>query len=143
MLLATQRGCGLGAKKGTTWVADAWGQIAPKEDEAKALQGYSGPLEELSVPEQFLLVMSAVPRLHEKIHLLIHVRQFDVSPFFLRCTIPCPAHASLPAQVTQQCLVAAPLPAQLISSLPAQVAQHCLVAANLPKGLLGVWARCC
>ena len=53
-------------------------QIAPKEDEAKALQSYSGPLEELSPPEQFLLVMSSVPRLHEKIHLLIHVRQFDV-----------------------------------------------------------------
>lgn len=53
-------------------------QIAPKEDEVKALQSYSGPVEELSPPEQFLLVMSSVPRLHEKIHLLIHVRQYDV-----------------------------------------------------------------
>lgn len=30
------------------------------------------------MPEQFLLVMSTVPRLNEKIHLLILVRQFEV-----------------------------------------------------------------
>jgi hypothetical protein len=56
-------------------------QIAPKEDETKALQKYSGPFEELSLPEQFLLVMSTVPRLNEKIHLLILVHQFEVRPF--------------------------------------------------------------
>jgi hypothetical protein len=42
------------------------------------LQKYSGPIDELSEPEQFLLVMSTVPRLNEKIHLLILVRQFEV-----------------------------------------------------------------
>ncbi len=56
----------------------AWAQIAPKEDENKALQKYDGPMEELSLPEQFLLVMSTVPRLNEKIHLLILVHQFEV-----------------------------------------------------------------
>ncbi len=55
-------------------------QIAPKEDETKALQKYSGPPEDLSLPEQFLLVMSTVPRLNEKIHLLILVHQFEVNP---------------------------------------------------------------
>ena len=53
-------------------------QIAPKEDEVKALQSYAGRTDELSLPEQFLLVMSGVPRLHNKIHLLILVRQFEV-----------------------------------------------------------------
>lgn len=53
-------------------------QIAPKEEETKALQKYDGPMEELSLPEQFLLVMSTVPRLNEKIHLLILVHQFEV-----------------------------------------------------------------
>ena len=53
-------------------------QISPKEDEVKALQKYAGPLEELSPPEQFLLVMSSVPRLTEKIHLLMLMLQFEV-----------------------------------------------------------------
>lgn len=44
----------------------------------KALQSYAGRMDELSLPEQFLLVMSGVPRLHDKIHLLILVRQFEV-----------------------------------------------------------------
>ena len=53
-------------------------QISPKEDEVKALQKYSGPLNELSPPEQFLLVMSSVPRLSDKIHLLMLMHQFEV-----------------------------------------------------------------
>ena len=44
----------------------------------KALQSYAGRTDELSLPEQFLLVMSGVPRLPDKIHLLILVRQFEV-----------------------------------------------------------------
>lgn len=44
----------------------------------KALQKYAGPLEELSAPEQFLLIMSSVPRLNEKIHLLMLTHQFEV-----------------------------------------------------------------
>ena len=46
----------------------------------KALQKYSGPVEELSPPEQFLLIMSSVPRLNEKIHLLMLMHQFEVRP---------------------------------------------------------------
>ena len=53
-------------------------QISPKEDEVKALQKYSGPLNDLSPPEQFLLVMSSVPRLTDKIHLLMLMHQFEV-----------------------------------------------------------------
>ncbi len=44
----------------------------------KALQKYSGPLKDLSPPEQFLLVMSSVPRLNDKIHLLMLMHQFEV-----------------------------------------------------------------
>ena len=44
----------------------------------KALQKYAGPLEDLSPPEQFLLIMSSVPRLNEKIHLLMLTHQFEV-----------------------------------------------------------------
>lgn len=44
-------------------------QIAPTQDEAKALRLYRGPFAELSPPEQFLLVMSAVPRLVSKVRL--------------------------------------------------------------------------
>ena len=50
----------------------------------KALQKYSGPVEELSPPEQFLLIMSSVPRLNEKIHLLMLMHQFEVRP---GCTV--------------------------------------------------------
>lgn len=42
-------------------------QIAPTEDEQRALQRYRGPREELSPPEQFLLTMCAVPRLDRKV----------------------------------------------------------------------------
>ena len=42
-------------------------QIAPTEDEQRALQRYRGPAEELSPPEQFLLAMCAVPRLGRKV----------------------------------------------------------------------------
>lgn len=63
-------------------------QISPKEDEVKALQKYSGPFEELSPPEQFLLIMSSVPRLNEKIHLLMLMHQFEV-PYYNLCTDTC------------------------------------------------------
>jgi hypothetical protein len=53
-------------------------QISPKEEEVKSLQKYAGPIEELSPPEQFLLIMSSVPRLNEKIHLLMLIHQFEV-----------------------------------------------------------------
>eukprot|EP00884_Botryococcus_braunii_P013189 jgi/Botrbrau1/21871/Bobra.0249s0002.1 len=52
-------------------------QIAPKEDELKALQRYTGSFQELSPPEQFLSVMSSVPRLNSKLNLLILVQHFD------------------------------------------------------------------
>jgi Formin Homology 2 Domain len=53
-------------------------QIAPKDDELKACQQYTGRLEDLSPPEQFLLTMSTVPRLHDKINALILMAQFQV-----------------------------------------------------------------
>ena len=46
-------------------------QIAPKEDELKGLLAYAGPLSALSAPERFLCVMARVPRLLDKINLLI------------------------------------------------------------------------
>ena len=42
-------------------------QIAPTVEEVKALGMYRGPVEELSPPERFLLVMSRVPRLVDKV----------------------------------------------------------------------------
>lgn len=53
-------------------------QIAPKDDELKACQQYTGRPEDLSPPEQFLLTMSTVPRLHDKINVLILMAQFQV-----------------------------------------------------------------
>jgi len=53
-------------------------QIAPKDDETKALQAYGGPVNELSAPEQFLLAMSTVPRLTDKLNILILILQFKV-----------------------------------------------------------------
>ena len=53
-------------------------QIAPKDDEQKACEQYSGRVEDLSPPEQFLLTMSSVPRLHDKINVLILMQQFQV-----------------------------------------------------------------
>ena len=53
-------------------------QIAPKDDELKACQQFAGKLEELSAPEQFLMIMSTVPRLHDKINVLILMAQFQV-----------------------------------------------------------------
>ena len=54
-------------------------QMTPKEDEVKALQAYTGPVNELTPPEQFLLTLSKVPRLLDKINLLILIKQFEVS----------------------------------------------------------------
>ena len=53
-------------------------QIAPKDDEQKACEQYTGRVEDLSPPEQFLLTMSTVPRLHDKINVLILMQQFQV-----------------------------------------------------------------
>ncbi len=53
-------------------------QIAPKEDEVKELQAYEGPRSELAPPEQFLLAMSTVPRLTDKLNILILLQQFEV-----------------------------------------------------------------
>ena len=68
-------------------------QIAPKEDELRAFQSYSGTFEELSPPEQFLYIMASVPRLTNKINILILIHQFEV-----RHTVPsqaaCPPSAS-------------------------------------------------
>ena len=47
----------------------------------KALQKYAGPLKDLSPPEQFLLIMSSIPRLNEKIHLLMLMHQFEVPSY--------------------------------------------------------------
>lgn len=54
-------------------------QMAPKEEEVKALQAYDGPASELSPPEQFLLIMASVPRLIDKINILILIQQFEVT----------------------------------------------------------------
>lgn len=54
-------------------------QIAPKEDELRAFQAYDGTYDELSPPEQFLYTMATVPRLNDKINVLILMHQFEVS----------------------------------------------------------------
>ena len=54
-------------------------QIAPKEDELRAFQAYDGTYDELSPPEQFLYTMASVPRLNDKINVLILMHQFEVS----------------------------------------------------------------
>ena len=54
----------------------AW-QIAPKEEEAKELQAYQGAKKELAPPEQFLLAMSTVPRLTDKLNILVLMQQFE------------------------------------------------------------------
>jgi len=51
-------------------------QIAPTQDEQKALTMYRGPQDELSPPEKFLLVIGQVPRLNEKLNALIFQQQF-------------------------------------------------------------------
>ena len=53
-------------------------QMAPKDDEVKALQAFEGNSTELSPPEQFLLSMASVPRLVSKINILILIHQFEV-----------------------------------------------------------------
>ena len=64
-------------KKGAD--ASIFVQIAPKEDELRAFQAYQGTYEDLSPPEQFLYVMATVPRLNDKINVLILMHQFEVS----------------------------------------------------------------
>ncbi len=65
-------------------------QIAPKEDELRAFQAYQGTYDDLSPPEQFLYVMASVPRLSDKINVLILMHQFEVMHSsllsFLLCT---------------------------------------------------------
>lgn len=41
---------------------------------------YAGRVEDLSPPEQFLVTMSTVPRLLDKVHVLILMQQFQVRP---------------------------------------------------------------
>lgn len=53
-------------------------QIAPKEEEVKALAKYTGASGTLSQPEAFLATMASIPRLMDKINLLILVQQFEV-----------------------------------------------------------------
>ena len=65
-------------------------QMAPKPEEAQALQAYEGPVDELSEPERFLLALSCVPRLQDKIGALTLMQQFDVS------CLPSTAAPSLP-----------------------------------------------
>ena len=68
-----------GLLHGRATMSDAWAlQIAPKDDEQKACEQYTGRVEDLSPPEQFLLTMSSVPRLHDKINVLILMQQFQV-----------------------------------------------------------------
>lgn len=43
----------------------------------KELQAYEGPKSELAPPEQFLLAMSTVPRLTDKLNILILMQQFE------------------------------------------------------------------
>ena len=62
-----------------TTVAHRFMQIAPKEDELRAFQAYDGTYDELSPPEQFLYTMASVPRLNDKINVLILMHQFEVS----------------------------------------------------------------
>ena len=57
-------------------------QMAPKIEEVQALQAYEGPREELSEPESFLLALSYVPRLLDKVGALTIMQQYDVSHLF-------------------------------------------------------------
>jgi hypothetical protein len=54
------------------------GQIAPTPDEVKELTKFRGVPSELSPPEQFLLAMTDIPRLQNKIAALMFVRQFSM-----------------------------------------------------------------
>ena len=65
-------------------------QIAPKEDELRAFQGYMGTFEELSPPEQFLYIMASVPRLNNKINILILIHQFEVRHIPTLSCFACP-----------------------------------------------------
>lgn len=51
-------------------------QLAPTPDEIKALKLYRGPVAELSPPEQFLMVLSSVPRLPSKVGALLFRGQY-------------------------------------------------------------------
>jgi len=64
-------------------------QIAPKEDELRAFQAYQGTYDDLSPPEQFLYVMASVPRLSDKINVLILMHQFEVMHFSLLSSLLC------------------------------------------------------
>ena len=73
-------------------------QIAPKEDELKSLQGYSGTLGALSPPERFLVMLARIPRVVEKIKLLLLRRTFKVNPlpFLTPPGLPCICSPSTP-----------------------------------------------
>ena len=53
-------------------------QIAPKEDELASLLAYQGDRRALSQPEQFLVMMSEIPRLVDKLNVLRSLLQFEV-----------------------------------------------------------------
>ena len=55
-------------------------QIAPKEDELKSLQTYTGPLAALSPPERFLVMLARIPRVSDKMNLLLLRKTFRVLP---------------------------------------------------------------
>jgi len=78
-------------------------QIAPKEDETKALQAYAGPVNELSEPEQFLLVMSTIPRLTAKLNVLILIQQFEVPSLSLPSKPP-PAIPPAPGNMHKEAI---------------------------------------
>ena len=72
-------------------------QIAPKEDELKSLQAYSGPLAALSPPERFLVMLARIPRVADKMNLLLLRKTFKV------LQLSCPRH-SLPFPDNPQAL---------------------------------------
>ena len=76
-------------------------QIAPKEDELRAFQAYQGTYDDLSPPEQFLYVMASVPRLSDKINVLILMHQFEVMHFSLLSF--CFVHASRSGSLHTAC----------------------------------------
>ncbi|KAK9846020.1 hypothetical protein WJX81_008599 [Elliptochloris bilobata] len=64
-------------------------QIAPKEDEVKALAKYAGAPGTLSPPEAFLATMASVPRLMDKINLLILIQQFEAILMSAAAAVEC------------------------------------------------------
>ncbi|GJP80033.1 hypothetical protein CLOP_g10271, partial [Closterium sp. NIES-67] len=51
-------------------------QVIPNDDEVQQLQGYTGPVDALCAPEQFLLTLASIPRLRDKIEVLVFMLRF-------------------------------------------------------------------